>query len=74
MVILVESSRKVGDLTSVKLFAFFLRKASVKYIQVDAYTVGFCHWMWSVVVVVISSEIKGGKIVLEREFAVAEMQ
>lgn len=73
MVILVEHSRKVGDLISIKLFAFFLWKASVKWFQVDAYTVGFCHWMWSVVVVILC-ETKGGEIVLETDIAVAEMQ
>lgn len=73
MVILVEHSRKVGDLISVKLFAFFLWKASAKWLQADAFTLGFCHWMWSVVFV-IPCETEGGKIVLETDVAVAEMQ
>lgn len=40
-------------------------------------TVGFCHWMWSIlifVVVVISHETKGGKIVFKVDVTVAEMQ
>lgn len=45
MVILVEHTRKMGDVISIKLFAFFLWKASVKWLWADIFTVGFCHWL-----------------------------
>lgn len=69
MVLLAEYSGKVGDFISVKLFAFFLWKANMKWLQAEAYTVRFCHWMWSIMVFT-PCETNGEKSLLSWECSV----
>lgn len=57
-------------------YAFYLWKNRVKCLWIDAFTVGFWRWMWSIVIslVLISHETKGGKIVFKADVTVAEMK
>lgn len=61
MVMLVEYSRKVGDLISIKLFGVFLTESRANWLQADAFPVGFCHRMWSTVLLPNVKQ-KGGEL------------